>query len=243
MVRCAEYRARPHHADQLHVDFWWRGINICCDAGTYLYNGDPPWTNGLVTTAVHNTVTVDDQDQMTPYSRFLWLDWSHGRVTYDEPDYWEGYHDGYTRLAAPVIHRRGIQRLNDTWIIADELTSDSPHDYALHWLIPKMPYNVVGSSITLQTCQGEFFIRTSVDNIDLKVGDSKSVRGWRSSSYGQKEPALSFRLVAPKEKTALFWTILSPRQITVNELGLNTLQIDDVNISFGENRLIEVQRS
>ena len=80
MIRCAEYRARPHHADQLHVDFWWRGINVCCDAGTYLYNGDPPWQNGLTTSTVHNTVTVDDQDQMTLYSRFLWLDWSWGRV-------------------------------------------------------------------------------------------------------------------------------------------------------------------
>src|SRR5690606_11166936 len=40
MVRCTDHKSRPHHADQLHVDFWWRGINLCCDAGTYLYNGD-----------------------------------------------------------------------------------------------------------------------------------------------------------------------------------------------------------
>ena len=35
--------------DQLHLDLWWRGLNIAQDAGTYLYNADPPWDNPLVT--------------------------------------------------------------------------------------------------------------------------------------------------------------------------------------------------
>jgi hypothetical protein len=54
MLRAAEYRDRPAQADQLHLDVWWRGENIACDAGTYLYGGDPPWQNGLARTVVHN---------------------------------------------------------------------------------------------------------------------------------------------------------------------------------------------
>lgn len=76
MIRCVDYRDRPSQADQLHLDLWWRGINIACDAGTYLYNGEHPWNNGLTTISVHNTVTVDSKDQMTRASRFLWLDWA-----------------------------------------------------------------------------------------------------------------------------------------------------------------------
>ena len=52
LVRCARHRSRPAHADQLQLDLWWRGDNIAADAGTYLYNGDPPWRNSLSQTAV-----------------------------------------------------------------------------------------------------------------------------------------------------------------------------------------------
>ena len=41
--------SRPSHADQLHLDLWWRGLNITQDAGTYLYNADSPWDNSLTT--------------------------------------------------------------------------------------------------------------------------------------------------------------------------------------------------
>ena len=62
--------------DQLHFDLWWHGINVAQDAGTYLYNGEPPWDNPLVSTRVHNTITIDGRDQMTrggtiPYARLV----------------------------------------------------------------------------------------------------------------------------------------------------------------------------
>ena len=37
-MRAVQYDSRPAHADQLHVEIWHQGINIACDAGTYLYN-------------------------------------------------------------------------------------------------------------------------------------------------------------------------------------------------------------
>ena len=127
MVRCATYKARPHHADQLHVDFWWRGVNLCCDAGSYLYNGAPPWENGLAATAVHNTISVDGLDQMTPYSHFLWLDWSHGHVEHHGADLFDGWHDGYHRLSSPVEHHRSIGRSGDVWLIQDRLVGSDVH--------------------------------------------------------------------------------------------------------------------
>jgi asparagine synthase (glutamine-hydrolysing) len=215
MVRCARYRARPHHADQLHVDFWWRGINICCDAGTYLYNGDSPWQNGLVTTAVHNTVTVDDQDQMTHFGHFLWLDWSQGIVHHHEETYWEGSHNGYRRLNPPVTHRRSIQRLDDVWIIADELQSTGNHRYCLHWLIPTLPYRLIDNTIILDPPAGHFFVYCSHPPT-YKTREHDHVAGWRSLTYGHKEPALSFYITTSDEKYARFWTILSPKPLTID---------------------------
>ena len=47
-IRCTDFRARPSHADQLHVDLWIHGQNIACDAGTYLYSGEGIWRNGAL---------------------------------------------------------------------------------------------------------------------------------------------------------------------------------------------------
>jgi hypothetical protein len=55
-LRATQFPSRFGHMDQLHLDLWWRGLNIAQDAGTYLYNADPPWDNPLVA-AAHNTVT------------------------------------------------------------------------------------------------------------------------------------------------------------------------------------------
>ena len=79
-LRAAQFSHRPAHADQLHLDLWWKGINITMDPGVYLYNGSPPWQNALDSTAVHSTLTIDQRDQMTKASRFLWLDWAQAEV-------------------------------------------------------------------------------------------------------------------------------------------------------------------
>ncbi len=37
ITRCTAYRYRPAQADMLHMDLWWRGVNVACDPGSYLY--------------------------------------------------------------------------------------------------------------------------------------------------------------------------------------------------------------
>ena len=74
MLRGSRYEDRPSHADQLHLDLWWRGDNVFCDAGTYSYNADAPFEDGFASSRYHNTVTVDGLDQMTRIGRFLWAD-------------------------------------------------------------------------------------------------------------------------------------------------------------------------
>jgi hypothetical protein len=37
-LRVVHFDERPAHADQLHVDLWWKGYNVALDAGTYRYN-------------------------------------------------------------------------------------------------------------------------------------------------------------------------------------------------------------
>ena len=56
-LRAMRYRSRPAHADQLHVDLWYQGVNVLLDAGTYQYNAAPPYDNGFAGTLPHNTIT------------------------------------------------------------------------------------------------------------------------------------------------------------------------------------------
>ncbi|MFZ0533060.1 MAG: heparinase II/III family protein, partial [Anaerolineales bacterium] len=95
-LRVANYHSRPAHADQLHLDFWWHGLNLAPDPGTYQYNSPPPWENSLTSAFVHNTVVVDGQEFMLRAGRFLFLDWAQGKVTAAQaaPD------GGYTSITA-----------------------------------------------------------------------------------------------------------------------------------------------
>jgi hypothetical protein len=212
LIRCTDFRERPSHADQLHVDLWWRGQNIACDAGTFLYNGQGIWQNGLAHTAVHNTVSVDGADQMLWFSRFTWGEWARSRVTQKSERRWWGEHDGYLRLPDPVTHKRTVLMLDeDRWLVVDYLFGRRPHRYSLHWLINDFPHSVTPNqnliclwpeSDKLQICMG---LLEGESVFSTVRSDPHSTRGWRSRYYGQKEPALS-AMLETERANACFWT-------------------------------------
>ncbi len=220
MTRCARYRDRPGHADQLHVDLWWHSLNIACDAGTYLYNAVLLWDNRLASTDVHNTVSVDGRDQMERAGRFLWLEWAQGRVlrrsASRQLEYWEGGHNGYQRIG--VLHRRGILKVNDdVWLILDHLRGEALHEYRLNWLLADYPYMMESQVVRLQTPQGAYTVQVGSDvpaEVSLIRAQESGTRGWLSRYYGDKTPALSYQLSA-KAQHALFWTLFSPAACTV----------------------------
>ena len=238
IIRCTDFRARPSHADQLHMDLWLHGREIACDAGTYLYTGKGVWRNGLAHTSVHNTVIVDRQDQMKMVSRFTWTDWAKGKVLKQTATMWKGEHDGYRRLADPVTHRRTVLSLpGDRWLVVDHLRGNRAHHYALHWLLSDADYSVrelapgkfrVGlaipdgklsdSEIALQLGLAE-----GQGNLSVVRADPDSTRGWRSRYYGDKEPAISVMLEVERSG-AVFWSFFGSEDDSVERTG-NTLQI------------------
>lgn len=142
-LRVAHFGARPGHADQLHLDLWWKTYNIALDAGTYLYNAPPPWDNALAQASVHNTVTLaqfaeqaetprtpqDWRDQMLRVGRFLYLEWAQAQELAGEQNAdgtWRrlsASHDGYHRLG--VTHQRTAAALEEGgWLVEDQLLTD-----------------------------------------------------------------------------------------------------------------------
>jgi hypothetical protein len=233
LVRCGKFRHRPSHADALHLDLWWRGLNIALDAGTFSYNDDGGWDRSLPRTEHHNSVTVDGRSQMDQISRFLWLPWLRAECRHQIRShgghlaYWEGSHDGYHRLANPVDCRRGVVRLGDEhWIVVDELNSAAVHRYRLHWLLLDLPYTAAERRdveppltahwfVTLQTPNGPYQVNVGAlkggGAFGLVRSDDSSPRGWRAPStmYMRLESAISLSLTQDSAQTR-FWTLFGP---------------------------------
>ncbi|HEX6034583.1 MAG TPA: alginate lyase family protein, partial [Anaerolineales bacterium] len=216
IIRCTDIHSRPSHADQLHVDLWLRGKNIACDAGTYLYSGEGIWQNGLAHTAVHNTVTVDGQDQMKMLTRFTWTNWAQGKVLQHTETIWQGEHHGYRRLADPVTHKRSVLSFGkDRWLVVDHLNGIQNHHYALHWLLADFPYKEINFGVQeLAPADSELpdskvLIQMGLlegsGNFSIVRADPDSTRGWRSRYYGEREPAIS-TLLETDQPQACFWT-------------------------------------
>ena len=223
IIRCTDFQSRPSHADQLHVDVWLHGKNIACDAGTYLYSGESIWRNGLAHTAVHNTVTVDRQDQMKMLTRFTWTNWSRGHVHRHDANVWEGEHNGYKRLADPVTHKRAVLSLNrNRWLVVDQLEGKQPHHFALHWLLSDLPYEQQDHSILLSLDSIKYKAQVGVvegkSTLSIVRGDPDSTRGWRSQYYGDKEPAISL-LLETDQPGATFWTFFGFEEDVVQVEG------------------------
>jgi hypothetical protein len=158
---------------------------------------------------------------MVHLSRFTWGNWAQGRVLqYGEVDgqwLWQGEHDGYLRLNDPVKHMRNVFGLGgDSWLVVDKFSATQPHEYALQWLLADLPYQVVanpdGYEIKLEVNGKALRIVFGIEgNGEFSVvrGDAESTRGWQSSYYGEKHPALSAMLKA-KSANSTFWTLFMP---------------------------------
>ena len=223
ILRCTNFRSRPSHADQLHLDLWMHGHNIACDAGTYLYSGKGIWRNGLARTSVHNTVTVDRQDQMKMVSRFTWTQWARGKVLRHGEKNWQGEHNGYRRLADPVDHKRTVLALeDDRWLTVDHLYGRQTHHYALHWLLNDFPYeqheNLLLLSLDSMKYKMQVGLMVGKSTFSVVRGDPNSTRGWRSRYYGDKEPAISARLETDRPG-ACFWTFFGFESDVVEPSG------------------------
>jgi hypothetical protein len=216
-LRAVKFKSRPSHADQLHFDLWWRGLNVAQDAGTYLYNADPPWDNRLAGTLVHNTVSVDGREQMTRAGRFLYLDWADaGSKRYFETSasYLQrvsAWTEAYARLG--VRHERMVTVYHDDrWVIEDQLWGLSgkdglAHVHRLHWLLPDWEWKLENTEerieIRLKSPHGWMTLGITTDGHAPGTSLARAgevlhgsaapdpIRGWVSPTYAQKVPAIS----------------------------------------------------
>jgi hypothetical protein len=190
--------ASHRHNDVLSVEISAAGRAFIVDPGTYVYTADLHERHRFRSTAYHSTVQIDEAEQQTIYEAapFVSGQEATARVlvweTTAERDHVVAEHNGYARLAEPVIHRRAItfDKINRWWLIEDELIGSGEHQVATRFHFPS------GLDITAFEPNG-VLVR------DQQRGDSLLVRSldldqpaeleaqFTSMHYGSKEPSFT----------------------------------------------------
>jgi hypothetical protein len=127
-IRCGNHKDRPSQADNLHLDVWVKGTNVLRDAGSYKYNTDAESLRYFLGTRSHNTLMIEEADQMLKGPRFIWFDWSQAvSATIKETEaYFEfvGSIRAFEHLAKGTIHTRKVRKLKNSldWHVIDSHT-------------------------------------------------------------------------------------------------------------------------
>lgn len=115
MIVLNNFHSRPAHMDQLHFDLWVKGVNVLCDTGTHSYASD---TGKLLkSTQGHNTVYVENKEQMNAHGAFMVSDWTKRKKYVWEKRKFSGHmisKNGYE-------HIRKIRQSDSEYIIQDNV--------------------------------------------------------------------------------------------------------------------------
>jgi hypothetical protein len=180
------------HADALSILFRTGGQDVLADTGTFTYSGHPDWRRYFRGTSAHNTVVVDGLDQAVQETGFQWSSPFNSRLVLRE-ECADGemvlvaMHDGYLKRVG-VIHWRGLlYRPPGLWIVIDRLTGSGTHDLSLNWHLGLTPIPD-GNGYLLEGANSRIRLMVEGGEVAILRGQTAPILGWRSLSYGGKEP-------------------------------------------------------
>jgi len=199
------------HADALNICLQSQGRLLLIDPGTFEYVGDGPERDFFRSTAMHNTLRVDGKSQSEPAGPFAWKQLTQAKaeqwIMGETFDLFVGSHDGYSRLASPVVHRRWVLSLKSgLFLVRDLAQGVGKHRIDIAWHL--------GPEMRLRA-EHLFGVKGTSGGLALLCADK---HGWAeevrkdvwSPVYGKKEPitVLNFGTVA--DLPAEFVTLLIP---------------------------------
>jgi len=204
-LRCVRFQGRPGHADQLHADLAWGDQPFTIDPGSYLYNGPPPWQDGLAGAIVHNSPMVDGLEPMRRAGRFLWVGRAQGKLTGrwggDHFQAVRGEHDGYRRLG--VILTRTLALIDGlAWLVEDVAEGAGGRRMTVGWNLPDAPWTWSNGELRIDLGEGEWrlgwsgsLLRAGLARAGTWVAGEAAegpveLWGWMSPTYSVRRPCL-----------------------------------------------------
>ncbi len=186
---------RTCQLDTLHVDLWWRGVNIAIDPGTYRYNAAGKWNAmPLARDPAHNVVGVRGVPQADTVSRFLFLPWPEARIVESDETSIEARYVG--AIGRVEDWTRTVRLLDDEiCCVIDRVSAEVSAECELRWHLAGSSAEISsnGYQNVLMTCAGPLTVSLAVagadkSSVDWRYGDATSTRGWYAPRYGQLEP-------------------------------------------------------
>ena len=207
------------HADALSFWLSYGGQEFLVDPGTFCYYGQELWRDYFRSTAAHNTMRIDGQDQSVPCGPFQWSHVARCEVLHiQETDEWievEAFHDGYRRLRDPVIHRRCMRlfKRSKKLLITDRLIYADRHDVEIYFHFHEN-CRVRQTSFSSFTAEiHNMRLRISLDaqlTPEVVRGSERPILGWVSRNYGIKTPSPTIIGRARRARSKRFVTEILP---------------------------------
>jgi hypothetical protein len=145
------------HADALSVWLHWGDEVIFVDAGTYLYHSGGAWRDHFRSTAIHNTLAIDDANQSMIAGPFNWARHAHSRVVAKLANSLTAEHTGYIKRFG-VLHRRTMSYAKRSLVVEDYLLDQSrskPVSWKLGFMVaPGIEAKIYGDHVALTTPKG-----------------------------------------------------------------------------------------
>ncbi|WP_346288387.1 alginate lyase family protein [Zoogloea sp.] len=185
------------HADALSFTLSMAGREFLVDPGSGTYLGAESWRNGFRGTAMHNTLSLDGDDQAVSGGRFIWTRRYQTQVIERHRSAREerlvAEHDGYRRKPGRPVHRRAWQfdRPSGTLSVTDSVSGSGVHDIRLHWQFSE-ECSVTCTPEGLHVSNGPVCLEMLLPpggEVSVLHGSETPLTGWVSRGYDQRVPS------------------------------------------------------
>ena len=182
LLRLPKYSYRPSQNDPLHFDFWYKGINILRDGGSYSYNASKKLTDYFSGIESHNTIQFKGNEQMIRFGRFLMgskinfpniIESENNKKFAMFKTYYHFEKNCHERI---IIYRSLI----NSWEIVDIFRS-SKKEILLRWRLAPIKWKHIKSNV-FESSLAKFSIFSN-----NKIISCKLVNGLESRYYSEKK--------------------------------------------------------
>ena len=245
------------HADALSLRLTMNGRRWLVDSGSGVYIAkDPAERDQFRGTGAHNTTRVDGVDQAVAEEPFSW---THIPATQAESwivgksfTYFVGSHNGYARLADPVVHRRHVLKIaGDLWLVRDVAHGRTEHELEIRWhfapdLEVQNDVRAAGSGrvdvLQAGAASGESGLTLIVPEETVWHTATEVTRTLLSPAYGAFQPGPLVRCQARVLLPAEIATALLPRSGAIQREGEPQLEPRFVSMAQAAVQVYELKR-
>jgi uncharacterized heparinase superfamily protein len=205
------------HADLFSFELMLDGARWIVDSGVGEYQAGP-WREYYRSTRAHNTVAVDDEDQIECWSSFRVARRARvfAREVVESPlaSGVTACHDGYSRLRMPVKVRRTVLDLDGrSWLVVDRLEGSGVHRWSsfVH-AAPNIAVDCDGPSCARLTRAGRVVTIAwfGVADASIVSGQQGPLQGWYAPEFGKHLAASVLTLSGGGRVPAEFGYLIVP---------------------------------